>query len=339
MQWIVKNALSRDVEREHLNKILAEIRGEVDKLSEQTGQATSAPPVTYITQNNITQGLASVTAVLEGAVTGTGTTDDDGRLVITTLLSEEQMTPPPDDGEAYWWQDGQWTLVPLAAISLEFLEPAGFTVIDNDFNWVARTIEGTAGQIVVTDGDGLLANPVISLDDVPDLGGGQLLRIVRDSKGRVTGTSAAKVEDLSDVDITDREDQSILVYDAGLSTYKHQLQVGSLKLDSGAVIHARRAVRAENGQILHPDTSDNTHAYQVVGVATTAAAVSGQDVIVRTHGTIEEATWTWTPGYIYCDDDGVLTQTIPATGWLLRVARAISPTVIDVDIDTPYIRS
>lgn len=195
MEWLVKNALSRDVEREHLNKILKEIRGEIDNVSTSTN---TPAPITYITQNNITQGLSAVTVVLQGDVSGEGTTDEDGRLVLTTLISGDIVTPPPDGHEAYWWQDGQWTMIPQSILNLVTVEPAGFTVLDEDYNWAVRTIEGTTEQIVVANGDGLTGNPIVSLADLPNsgVGTGPVKIYTRDSKGRVSGDEDATTDNL-----------------------------------------------------------------------------------------------------------------------------------------------
>lgn len=60
------------------------------------------------------------------------------------------------------------------------------------------TITGTAGRIVVTNGDASAGLPTIDLATVPNAGGGELLRIVRDAYGRLTGTSAATTDDLAE---------------------------------------------------------------------------------------------------------------------------------------------
>ncbi len=132
-----------------------------------------------------------------------------------------------------------------------------------------------------------------------------------------------------------------------------QVQVGGLKGDkgdpgdagsgglliypAGETIHGLRAVRLAGGLLFHPDTAIVAHAGQVVGIATQSGAVAGS-VIVRAAGTITEAAWSWSPGPVWVGSDGVLTQS-PAAGWLLQVGRAVSATTIDVDVDTPFIRS
>ena len=63
-------------------------------------------------------------------------------------------------------------------------------------NWYARSIEGAAGEVDVTDGDGIAANPVIGLADLPDANTGTFKLITRDAKGRVEGTLDGDTDDV-----------------------------------------------------------------------------------------------------------------------------------------------
>lgn len=61
----------------------------------------------------------------------------------------------------------------------------------------AATITGTAQQIEVANGTAVAGLPTISLADLPNSGvGAALVKITRDAKGRVSGTSAATTDDL-----------------------------------------------------------------------------------------------------------------------------------------------
>lgn len=104
-------------------------------------------------------------------------------------------------------------------------------------------------------------------------------------------------------------------------------------------LHGRRVVCAGPGGLFHPDTAVAAHASQVVGLSVSSASGAGQVVQVRAGGHMEDSTWAWAPGYVFCGADGVLQQAPPPTGWVQRVARVISPTTLAVDIDTPIIRS
>ena len=116
------------------------------------------------------------------------------------------------------------------------------------------------------------------------------------------------------------------------------IEGGALIVTAGDTIHGRRVVRMFNGLAFHPDISDNSQVLQVLGISEEAAA-NGDLFPVRTSGRMVNSSWGWNPGYVYCGVDGVLTQSVPPTGWLQRVARVIDPTTINVDIDTPFIRT
>ena len=107
---------------------------------------------------------------------------------------------------------------------------------------------------------------------------------------------------------------------------------------AGETIHGHRVVRADGGALFHPEPGTAAHADQVVGIALQSGDAPAP-LLVRAHGQITEASWSWAPGVIWCGADGQLTQSPPASGWLLQVARVVSPTTITVDIDTPIFRS
>ncbi|MFK3647904.1 hypothetical protein ACI2IY_05630 [Lysobacter enzymogenes] len=58
------------------------------------------------------------------------------------------------------------------------------------------TITGTAGRIVVANGDAVAGLPTVDLAEVPDGGAGTLQKTARDAYGRMTDTSAATTDDL-----------------------------------------------------------------------------------------------------------------------------------------------
>lgn len=81
--------------------------------------------------------------------------------------------------------------VPANLQKLAKLAGVGFTTRGSDGEWHQRSI--TAGEgIHVSDGDGAAGDPVIGLAELPDAGGGELVKIARDSYGRVAGTSSAE---------------------------------------------------------------------------------------------------------------------------------------------------
>lgn len=63
--------------------------------------------------------------------------------------------------------------------------------------YAARTVEGTASNIVVTNGDGVAANPVINLATVTQADSGNFVKVTLDSFGRVTGNTAVTTADIT----------------------------------------------------------------------------------------------------------------------------------------------
>jgi len=107
---------------------------------------------------------------------------------------------------------------------------------------------------------------------------------------------------------------------------------------AGETIHGGRAVRIVDGVAYRPRISEAAHAAEVGGIAV-QAGVEGEAVQVRALGSISDPAWSWTPGFIYCGDDGVLTQSPASAGWLLPVARSRDAHTLDVAIGFPVMRS
>lgn len=169
MEWVVKNALSRDTEREHLNKILAEIKATI-----AGGGQPSNPPPTPSTPNYSSSGGSSggssTPKSMKIALTGDVTGEASGSSVISiaTTITNPGVQDAPIDGSAYWRLDGSWVSVPAIVRALSGFDADGFLSWDSDDgSFSAREIEGAVGQIVVVDGNGIDGNPVIAL--APDI--------------------------------------------------------------------------------------------------------------------------------------------------------------------------
>lgn len=114
--------------------------------------------------------------------------------------------------------------------------------------------------------------------------------------------------------------------------------VSLIEAVAGTAIHGRRVIRMFNGQAHHPDILNNNQATHVVGISMEAVAI-GHPFMVRSSGSMTNSSWNWVDGFVYCGQNGVLTQSPGSLGWLQRVARVINPTTIFVDLDTPFIRT
>lgn len=63
--------------------------------------------------------------------------------------------------------------------------------------YAARTLQGNAGRVLVSNGSGVAGNPAIDLDTVTDAGGGSFRKFSRDTYGRVSGMSSVVAADLT----------------------------------------------------------------------------------------------------------------------------------------------
>lgn len=87
-----------------------------------------------------------------------------------------------------------------------------------------------------------------------------------------------------------------------------------------------------DGQVNYATSDFVPDANIILGI-TQGAAIQGDIIDVQIGGTMEEPSWNWTIGQVFCGLNGVLTQTPPTTGFLCRVGRAIAPTTIVISVE------
>jgi hypothetical protein len=192
MEWKVGNALSRDVERQHLNKILADIRTTITTLSPSASQK----PVTN-TINTVTRyAVARFTITLSGDVTGSTEVDGTNDVTIETVLNTDNLDfveEAPIDSRSYWRRNGEWRVVPTYLGNTP--DGSGILVQSRDAEDVpyeiAREIEVVTGDLTITDGDGQAGNPTLGLPDTGVAAGtygdaSNIPQITVDAKGRIT---------------------------------------------------------------------------------------------------------------------------------------------------------
>lgn len=105
---------------------------------------------------------------------------------------------------------------------------------------------------------------------------------------------------------------------------------------AGETISALRGVYELAGRVYKLDQQDSDHIDYFLGI-TTSSATNGREIVVKRSGTIDDASWNWTPGLVYLGADGVLTQTVPTTGWELVVGNSPSPQRLNIDFDEPVL--
>jgi len=191
IEWNVKNGLNRDIERQHLNKILADIRSSVTTLESAASTSSSNTTTdnhikdvvgTMVSDNtergvgvsyNITKkvldfAIAAYTIRLTGDVTGSATVDGLGTVTIATELDESLVgvTEAPIDNSFYWRQNGDWQVVNPIIANLEFVEGVGFAAYSvDDFEpaWNLRTFIPPAAGFTITNPAGEAGNPTFVL--------------------------------------------------------------------------------------------------------------------------------------------------------------------------------
>lgn len=80
--------------------------------------------------------------------------------------------------------------------ALEALAATGYAIRTGTDTWATRAITGAAGQIAVTNGNGVASNTDVGLATVTDTGVGTFKKITTDSFGRVIGTAAVVASDI-----------------------------------------------------------------------------------------------------------------------------------------------
>lgn len=220
LEWNVKNAINRDVERQHLNKILKDIRESIDSLGRGGDNTTSTEDIRTIIASMLGGRKPSKSGGVEynpgtggfqltlpdfwirlvGDVSGEAEVKGLKSVSIPVTIDPTKLGVPeaPLDGQAYWRNFGEWEAVDPYIYNLKWMEGIGIAVLEENGEWRGASIEGTEEEIDVQDGDALLGNPVISLADLPNSGEGEspLKKYTRDSKGRISGDEEATTDDL-----------------------------------------------------------------------------------------------------------------------------------------------
>lgn len=100
-----------------------------------------------------------------------------------------------------------------------------------------------------------------------------------------------------------------------------------------------RIVVSLGSQIAYADNTDSSHSSIVTGI-TTQAVLSGNPVNITISGEVSEGTWNWILDKpIFLTANGLMTQTVPPSGFLLQVGFPTSATSMVIDIKTAIILS
>ena len=87
---------------------------------------------------------------------------------------------------------------------------------------------------------------------------------------------------------------------------------------ASSTINGHRFVAWQSdGTLAHAQPGD---LFAIAGLTTSAATV-GQPVAALSEGAVAFSGWSWAPGPVFLGVDGTLTQTLPASGWVVVVGR------------------
>jgi hypothetical protein len=108
-------------------------------------------------------------------------------------------------------------------------------------------------------------------------------------------------------------------------------------LTAGEALGGHRVVYLSAADTVRLADSTNTARVGLIVGITTGAVVLGDPAEVQIAGLMTEPTFAFTPGPVYFTSTGVLTQTVPTTGFIQQVATAISATEIVVQLGMPIV--
>lgn len=97
-----------------------------------------------------------------------------------------------------------------------------------------------------------------------------------------------------------------------------------------------QVIRSTSGGLAPASSADSTQVGTIVGIAS-AAASAAQPVSYQDGGIITRSAWAWSPGVVFFDNNGHLTQTPPTGGFVQPVGRALSATAISVQLGSPIV--
>ena len=102
---------------------------------------------------------------------------------------------------------------------------------------------------------------------------------------------------------------------------------------AGETISALRVVFESQGSVKLTNPATES-VYQAVGLSKTGGSL-GSQITIQTQGPVEDSSWSWTEGHVWCAQNGTLTQIPPNDGWDFIIGFATSATRLYIDLNEP----
>lgn len=101
-------------------------------------------------------------------------------------------------------------------------------------------------------------------------------------------------------------------------------------------IGGHRVVLIFNNQATYANNINNYNGQLAI---TNSATNTGNSLNAYVSGTITESTWNFTTGNVYLSTNGLLTQTFPSVGSVIKIGSAISQTSININFQIMFKRN
>lgn len=103
---------------------------------------------------------------------------------------------------------------------------------------------------------------------------------------------------------------------------------------AASTVSALRVVTESSAGVSQLDPTDDEQVAGLLGVSISAGD-TGDEIRIKTGGTIDDSGWSWVPGFVYAGPNGTLTQIYPASGWEIVIGYAPAATRLNLTFDEP----
>lgn len=94
-----------------------------------------------------------------------------------------------------------------------------------------------------------------------------------------------------------------------------------------------------DGKLYYASQSNPNHASKIAGV-TLQAGIADSVIVCQSSGQMDEAGWTWNVSKpVYLSDNGLMTQVIPNSGFIIEIGIPITATSILIRIRMPILQN